>query len=295
MQERIPQDLIEEFISAQAVGRKLDGRTIKAYQSDVEHFYRWLGTEPDAEEGGSQTWAVKIGDYLSYLSREKGLRVSTIYRKSRVLGYYLSYLSAQGRMPGLQPPEADRGKPEDAFPANREQGKKRMGKREVDAFFRAIEQEYKELGSDFRRRVCLRDQVMMEILFYHGVEVSELLRMEAADYSGEDGILTVHRKRQGERRIRLFSQSLKGHMEQWLGERVYFVRFGQYRDVMSPSKEGKPLSMKMVIRIFDKYRGLAGIAEEYKPKDLKNSMERYAREMMEESCGKKREEERRPE
>ncbi len=42
--------------------------------------------------------------------------------------------------------------------------------------------------------------------------------------------------------------------------------------------------MKMVISIFDKYRIMAGIERECKPKDLKRSMERYARELMVERC-----------
>jgi hypothetical protein len=48
------------------------------------------------------------------------------------------------------------------------------------------------------------------------------------------------------------------------------------------SKLGKPLSMKMVINIFDKYREMAGIEKVCKPKDLKNSLGRYAEELVRE-------------
>ena len=40
--------------------------------------------------------------------------------------------------------------------------------------------------------------------------------------------------------------------------------------------------MKMVINIFDKYREMAGIEKVCKPKDLKNSLGRYAEEMVRE-------------
>ena len=46
------------------------------------------------------------------------------------------------------------------------------------------------------------------------------------------------------------------------------------------SKLGKPLSMKMVTNIFDKYRVLAGIEKECTPKDLKGSFGRYAEEVV---------------
>lgn len=224
-----------------------------------------------------------------------------------------------------------------------------LSKAEVDRFFVALEREYKELDSNFRKRVCLRDWVMMELLFYHGLEVSEILRLELADYDGKTGMLWVRRKRQTEddrvsdgdrdgndpgetirdrekndpnetirdrkgndpwgnagdedrdrerdaggnrgrrrdkeRSVRIFSRELRERLELWIREHGYFERVEGYRDVMFLSKLGKPLSMKMVISIFDKYRIMAGIGRECTPKDLKRSMERYARELMMERCG----------
>ena len=198
-----------------------------------------------------------------------------------------------------------------------------LSKAEVDRFFVALDREYEEVDSDFRKRVCLRDRVMMELLFYHGLEVSEILRLELADYDGKTGMLWVRRKRQTEgdrvsdedrdgadpreairdrdieradggnrgrrkdkeRSVRIFSRELRERLELWIREHGYFERVEGYRDVMFLSKLGKPLSMKMVISIFDKYRIMAGIGRECTPKDLKRSMERYARELMMERCG----------
>ena len=45
--------------------------------------------------------------------------------------------------------------------------------------------------------------------------------------------------------------------------------------------------MKMVIKIFDKYKELAGIKKEVTPKDLKEScMKQYARDLVMEMCGR---------
>lgn len=74
-------------------------------------------------------------------------------------------------------------------------------------------------------------------------------------------------------------------MDLWLEERKQFRREGEYYDRMFLSKLGRPLSMEMVIQIFDKYRRLAGIEKELTPKDLKeSSMKVYARELMVERC-----------
>ena len=160
-----------------------------------------------------------------------------------------------------------------------------LSKKEVDLFCRAIEREYEDLDSSFRKRVCLRDLVMMELLFYHGIEVSELLRLKVTDYDRETGVLTVSRKRGKDRQVYLYSKALRERLGQWLMEHDCFEREGEYREQMFLSKLGRPLSMKMVINIFEKYRELAGIEKAVTPKDLKGSMGAYAKELMREVCG----------
>ena len=305
---------IEDFISSQVISRGLDERTAKAYRMDLEKLYVWLdesgkaeihmaaGTKankvsdaskpginietaamveaveadsekPSAIPGGG--WEEQIDRYLAYLSGEKGLRYSTIYRKQRVFGYYLAYLVSQGileKSRPLRPVNRPREASVDTL----------LTKGEVEAFFQAIDHEYEELDSDFRRRICLRDQVMMELLFYHGLEISELLRLEVSDYNRKTATLIIRRKREKDRTEYIFSRALQRQMEEWLSEHVYFEHGGLYHNRMFLSKLGKPLSMKMVINIFDKYRGLAGIEKMCKPKDLKNSLGRYAEEMVRE-------------
>lgn len=256
----------------------------------------------------------KVQRYLYYLSMERKLRTSTISRKGRVFRYFLTYLVQSGRVPedhvpervsGIHTPDRVSGAhtPEKASGAHvseraglgegRESAFGRcacvaaapLSKKEIDAFFRTIQHEMEELDSDFRRRVCLRDLVMMELLFYHGIEVSELLRLRVPDYDRETGVLTVRRKRGGDRRIYLYSKVLRERMERWLMEHGGFEREAEYREMMFLSKLGRPLSMKMVINIFEKYRERAGIEKAVTPKDLKGSMGAYARELMREVCG----------
>ncbi len=267
--------LIDEFIDSQVIKKGLDERTAKAYRLDLEHLYQWLDSGTSI---GREKWERKIEDYLDYLSSEKNRRPSTISRKQRVFGYYLSYLVAQGII--------DNTRPLKKKPMKRNTQKNIvLDKSEIDAFFQAISQEYTDLDSDFRKRVCLRDQVMMGLLFYHGIEISELLRMEVGDYDRKSMVLVVRRKGGKNCSMYLFSKTLQEQMARWLNEHEYFERGEGYDGRMFLSKLGKPLSMKMVTNIFDKYRILAGIEKEATPKDLKKSMKRYAVEMMREWCG----------
>ena len=274
--ERLSRDKIEEFIQEQVVRRGSDERTVKAYRLDLEHLYRWLG-----EGKAGKLDRTVVEDYLEYLMKEKKLRSSTVTRKYRVLNYYLSYLSEQGLLPDHHPlslsPSVSSGK--------KERQAKLLSKAEIDLFFAVIEREYVDLESDFRRRVCLRDLVMMELLFYHGIEVSELLRIKITDYDRKAGTLDVCRKRGGTKSIYLYSKALRERMEGWMLEHIHFEHEAEYREQMFLSKLGKPLSMKMVINIFEKYRELAGIEKAVTPRDLKGSMGTYARELMQEVCG----------
>lgn len=274
--KRNPQKLIEGFINAQSLGHELDNRTQKAYRLDLEHFYKWIDEKnnDDFEQTSNNEWETKMEAYLQYLFMEKGLRPSTVTRKYRVLGYYLSYLVRQGILLDYRPLKLQKINQEEKEVTNQ------LSKKEIDAFFQALNREYEGLDNGFRKRVCLRDLIMMKLLFYHGIQVSELLQMQISDYDSKRRILLISRKHREREKIALFSEILCEQIDTWLREHDYFEHNNEYCDYMFLSKMGKPLSMKMIINIFNKYRIMAGIEKEATPKDLKNSIERYAKELM---------------
>ncbi len=267
-------DTIQGFVTSQVLKRGLDERTEKAYRLDLEHLHAWIRNR---DQGHVDETAVE--EYLDYLMKEKKLKYSTVTRKYRVFRYYLEYLEGQGHLPGYRPISCPK-----AVNWEDDKGDNELSRAEVDSFFMALNREYENLDNEFRRRVCLRDSVMMELLFYHGIEISELLRLEVSDYNIKSGVLTIRGKRDKERAEYLFSRELRRKMEQWIGEHGYFEKNNEFHNVLFLSKIGKPLSMKMVILVFDKYRVMAGIEKESTPKDLKCSMKRYAREMVVERC-----------
>lgn len=292
--------LIEIFISSYVDGRSLDARTEKAYRMDLEHFYVWMASttgtdsfikmdsntkgldQKDEDSSSMKCWEDWIEAYLDYLRGEKGLSASTIYRKNRVLGYFLSYLVGEGVIEGCRPLKPV------SWPSKRDKEAVSEGlllRKDADALFRAMNREYEGLDSEFRRRVCLRDMTMMELLFYHKIEISQLLRIEVQDYDQGTGTLQIRRKRGDCSSIHLYSQELLRKMKLWLEERKAFCHEGEYDDRMFLSKYGRPLSMEMFIQIVEKYRKLAGIDKKLTPKDLKeSSMKQYAKELMMERC-----------
>ena len=132
---------------------------------------------------------------------------------------YSIYLTVEGQLPDCHAILC-------LAPAAQENQKAETGlsRAEIDTFFAALNSEYENLDNEFRKRVCLRDCVMMELLFYHGIEISELLRLEISDYSLKTGILTIRGKRGKERSEYLFSRELRCKIECWIGEHGYFER-----------------------------------------------------------------------
>lgn len=286
--------LIEGFINEHVTGKGLDDRTKRAYQLDLEHFCLWLD-QRQGDSSGSGAADMDSGRsrgtdgegleecaeaYLEYLSTERNLSSATVYRKSKVLNYYLSYLAKHGVI------ARRRSLPSVRRMEQSSRDKNLLSKKESDAFFAAMNREYEELDSEFRKRVCLRDMVMMELLFCHKIEISELLRLEVSDYDQKTGILVIRRKRGQNSYVYLFSQELRRKMGRWLEERERMSGEGENCGNMFVSKLGKPLSMKMVIKIFDKYREMAGIEKGFTPRDLKeNCMKQYARDLVMERYG----------
>jgi integrase/recombinase XerC/integrase/recombinase XerD len=265
---------VEGFIRAQRSAKGLDERTVKAYSLDLKLLYLWL-----SDRRASNFDEKDIEDYLNYLIQEKKLKQSTVTRKYRVFCCYLEYLSERGAGRGYGIPALP------DFEYREERAAHVLSKAEIDAFLYALNREYDNLDSDFRKLICLRDTVMMKLLFYHQIEVSELLRLEVSDYNRRTGILTVRKKRGKSDCIFLFSKVLRGQMENLLDDHDYFEQGNAYHNCMFLSKLGKPLSMKMVINIFEKYRVRAGIEKEFTPKDLKNSIRQYGVELVMEQCG----------
>ncbi len=290
--------LIDGFINEHVIKQGLDNRTEKAYRLDLEHFCHWMEEKQEvclfdgsnfvnylsSNTGLVEPYAKDLEDwmetYLDYLAIEKKLSFSTVCRKNRVFDYYLSYLREQGII------DSDRSLRRVKRWSKKPETKELLSKKESEAFFDAMNQEYENLNSEFRKCICLRNMVMMKLLFYHKIEISEVLRINVEDYDQEKTILTIRRKRGEDYRCYLYSHELRQKMKEWILQRKQLRCEGEYYNRMFISKFGKPLSMKMVIKVFDKYRELAGINRGFTPKDLKeNCMKQYARELVMERCG----------
>ena len=145
------ENLIDSFINEHVIRQGLDYRTEKAYRLDLEHFYAWIEQKDSLSSGikvsfdlehsiKSQTICLEdwMEDYLKYLAIEKKMSSATVCRKSRVLGYYLVYLSNHNIITFHRSLNLARGL------GRKSQKKGVLSKKESDAFFMAMVHESQE-------------------------------------------------------------------------------------------------------------------------------------------------------
>lgn len=270
-------DLTDFFHAMQE--RSYDPQTLRCYEADLNCFFRWYREreEDTAWEGERELNGSLIAEYLEYLAQYEGKKPSTINRKRISFNRYLEWLKEKG----LQEEEAVI--PYKSRRLDRLKSPRALSRNEVDQFLNALDQEYELLKTDFRKKVCLRDSVMFELLFYHSLEIHELVSLKVSDVHMEDRQFLVENKKKGTRIEYLYSDRLCQKLSQWMEERKEFAsRNKKYEDMLFLTKMGTPVTMKFLVTVFGKYKQLSGITEEATPQFLKHSMKAYAESLMRE-------------
>ena len=187
---------IEKFSDYLQYNLKYSPLTIKNYQKDIEHFYRYIFSQgidvPEVDH-------LLIRDYLSFLIMND-ISKRTVNRKLAALRKYYSYLLDQKMIKEnpflfVQNPKEEIRYPralyiddiEKIFTANRERTDKLM----------------------------VRDQAIMEILYATGVRASELVNMKLFDIDLNQRTIRIFGKGNKERLV-AFSRSSRETLKDYL-------------------------------------------------------------------------------
>ena len=252
-----------------------DGRTIKCYEADLNDYFRWLERE-QAELGRDMEVSGRTSaEYLTSLEVKN--KNSTINRRKIALSRYLQWMGKKSldlretKIP-FQSKKIERLKEPHS-----------LRREEVDRLIQVLNEEYEIAETEFKKRIALRDSIMFELLFYHGLQIQELVALQAADFIPAERLLHVRDKKGAAREERLYSDELYRKLLLWEEERLEFAeRNEKYRAVMFLTKMGTPVNVKFLVAIFHKYKDLAGITQEATPLFLKHSLKGYAESVMRE-------------
>lgn len=224
-------------------GGNYSEHTIRAYATDLRQFLQWLEENTYAPEP-SRVERADITEFLSYLSQRK-LSGVTRARKLAAIRELFRHLEDNGELTkspckSVETPKKERNRRRDLRP-----------------------EEYHALLAQAGGN--LRDYAILQVLLQTGVRVSELCGLRLDDLDMESKKLWVRGKGNQERDIPLESKAREA-IKNWLA-----VRPQVSYPVVFVSKEGNPLTRRVVHKLVAKYKRKAGIEKKISPHTFRHT------------------------
>lgn len=241
--------------------KRLDAKTLKAYQIDLKQFDGWFEKtqNPRAAATPKKTESVKITavteitppileDYIAYLHQTyKPKSVKRKIASLKALFHYLEYkeiiernpfskLHIKFREPVILP--------------------KTIPLHTVEQFLAAIYTQYQNATTQYQKKTALRDVAVTELLFSTGMRISELCSLAASDVNLYDRSVLIYGKGAKERRIQIGNDAVVNILETYRKE---FLSEIQTCGHFFVNLTGSPLTDQSVRRMIRKYCSLASI------------------------------------
>jgi site-specific recombinase XerD len=203
--------------------------TIDSYLLHVRQYMNWyLGTF-----GHEMTELLhsNILDYRSYLQTIKKQKASTVNAKLSALISFSNYLIETGlqKRPAVTKKDLVRIQSAYASPSD-------LSESEVEAFRQAV-----LLGSG------IRSHVIVTILAYAGLRISEMLSLEITDIDCVGHEITVNRGKGNKQRVVFIGDKIVNAVKEYLNERSNESKW------LFPGRYGKPLHRSVVNKLFSAY------------------------------------------
>lgn len=250
-------DYLDEFISRLAVERNLSERTLYAYKNDIFGLFRWVenSRETDLDEKS-------IFSYFLYLQNERHLLAKSIRRKYVSLQQYCRFLNYEGKTTEVFFRFSTR-----RFRIPRRLPKT-LTKEEIVKLIRTSERKTAEADTEYRKRLAVRNDCMIELLYSLGLRIGEIAALNVEDYSMFDHSVLIRGKGERERVLYISSEDVREKLMRWLEEREEMQPADQSLFI---NRFGRRFSIYGIENIFYKYRDNAGINSEATPHYLRHT------------------------
>ena len=182
---------IRAFVSFLGTERGASVHTIRCYQSDLKHFFRYLGFSRKPIDWSKVTH-LSIRGYLVQL-KQAGLKKSSVARKLAVIRSYFRFLHREGIIEHNPAQVVMSPKPERYLPVV-------LTVDEITDLIGVPQ------GEGLR---ALRNRAILETLYSTGVRLGELVTLNLSDLSPEEGTIRVMGKGKKERIVPIGSKALK--------------------------------------------------------------------------------------
>lgn len=249
------EDLAEFFIKYLAGERGLAQNTCESYAHDLREFIAYLQTR--AIRSLDKATPDLVSEYLSSLQKT-GRAASTVSRRLAAIRSFYRFLVERRLIPfnpamGIASPRAARRIP------------RLLGPEELATLFKQ---------PDLREPTGLRDRAMLEVLYFSGLRVSELIALDVKDISAEKGILYCRRMTAQPRAIPLGQPVLEVLDEYLTRGRIRLMR-GAAEKALFVNHHGYRLTRQGFWKIIKAYTAAAGIKPPLTPKVFRYSFAAY--------------------
>ncbi|MHA7965226.1 tyrosine-type recombinase/integrase [Paenibacillus sp. CAU 1782] len=248
---------LESYTTYLAVEKNLSPKSIHAYQYDLSLFVRWC----QATESHNVS-AEGIASYFGHLHNEAGLKDTSIKRKYLSLQSFYKFLIYKNQITSS---------PIEGLGRNFKKAKripKTLSIEDVHKLLLAPQNDFARLKSDFRKRICIRNNAIIELLFSTGIRIGELVGIQLKDINLESQTLLIFGKGRKERILYLSSQEVLSGIKQWLAVRPLFQ---PNCEALFLNKYGDQLTIYSIEDIFYKYRDAAKINNKATPHYLRHT------------------------
>ncbi|MFX0162674.1 MAG: site-specific tyrosine recombinase/integron integrase [Candidatus Hodarchaeota archaeon] len=220
---------IVEYLTAKEVEKGLSPQTIKAYEHDLNLFFRFIGSKPL-----KKIKTQDVRSFLNHLKKEKNYSKPALARKISSLRTFFSFLVSERHlekdpMEKISTPKLDKTLPLVLTPKEAEKFMKEAQKRNA------------------------RDYAIIVTFLHTGIRVQELCDIKLTDIDYENKTLRIKGKGGKTRIVRISSRalsSIKKHLE---------TRKNTGSEFLFLSNRNRKLSKREVQRIVKKYILFAGL------------------------------------
>ncbi|EOS41669.1 hypothetical protein C809_04104 [Lachnospiraceae bacterium MD335] len=229
-----------EYCTAQ---KRLDEKTLKAYQIDLRQF---------SEQVSATEIALITTDMIeTYIARLHNLyKPKTAKRKIASLKAFFHYLEYKDLI--------------EKNPFNKIRVRfrepvilpKTIPLHTVEAFLSAIYMQQQNAKTAYQKRNALRDAAVSELLFATGMRISELCALQNKNVNLYDGTILIYGKGDKERRIQICNRNVIRVLEEYREE--FSAEVGKCNYFFA-NQDGKAMSDQAVRRMINKYTSLAAI------------------------------------
>ena len=237
------QNQITKYLNYCQEQKRLDSKTLKAYQIDLKQFYSdILTTEVN------QITPDIIEKYISKL--HQAYKPKTVKRKLASTKAFFRYLEYKEII--------------ERNPFNRIQIKFRepailprtIPLYIVETFLSTIYTQRTTAPTTYQKRNALRDAAIIELLFATGIRITELCSLKPFDVNLYEKTILIYGKGSKERKIQIGNDDVITILQEYTENFTYEIQACNYFFV---NQSGRPLSDQAVRRMINKYTSLAAI------------------------------------